>query len=175
MLELDKVVGEQTVAVGGLITQVKTIRTRKGDAMARLSLEDQTGSAEIVVFPELYRQSFNYLNTDMAVLVKGKPELEEDSAKILASEIIPLDQVSQREATMMVLRVVIDVFSADCLPHLRELLESHRGNCELRFELFHEHGFTVKLKPHPFLRVKPGPKLLADLETICGEGSVRLS
>lgn len=165
---------EGEVAVAGLIGSIRTLRTRKGDAMAVFRLEDQRGDAEVVVFPDLYRENFGILSNDVAVLVKGKPEVGEDSAKIRASKIVPLDEVKQREAASMTVRIELDSFFEDTLPHLRELLEHHKGECELRFELARD-DYKVWFRPHPYLRVEPSSELVTSLEAMCGQGTVELS
>ena len=165
---------EQEVTLVALIVGIRTLRTRRGDPMAVVRVEDQLGEAEVVVFPDLYRESFGILSKDEVVLVKGKPEREEDIGKILASKIGLLDEVKQREASAMTLRVPLDSFIEDSLPHLREILESHRGECALRFELVRS-DFEVFVRPHPFFRVEPSPELVESLEAVCGEGAVKLS
>ena len=167
-------VGEKEVAVGGLITSVKTLRTRKGDPMAVLRLEDQEGATEVVVFPDAYKTHYGLLSQDTEVLVKGKPEGEEDLPKILASELIPLEEVDQREASSVTVRVQLDSFHQETLPHLRELLEANRGECPIRFELLRDHTFVAAMKPHAYLRVRPSPEFVASLEAMCGPGSVHL-
>jgi DNA polymerase-3 subunit alpha len=173
--DLAEKVYEKEVAVGGLIAQMRTLRTRKGDPMAIVRLEDQEGAAEVVVFPDAYKEYYGILSNDSPVLVKGKPEHGDDMAKILAGEIIPLDEVHQREASSMVLRIELDSFLEDTLPHLLELLESNRGNCSIRFELYRSQEFELSMSPHPYLRVRPSPDLVADLEAMCGRGSVVLA
>jgi len=165
---------QKEVAIAGLIGGIRTLRTRKGDAMAVFRLEDSHGGAEIVVFPDLYRESFGILSNDVAVLVKGKPEPGEDTGKVLASKILLLDEVRQRDASSMTIRIPLDQFFEDSLPHLRELLEQHRGTCPLKFELTREN-YRVTIRPHPFLRVEPSPELVTSLEAICGEGTVALN
>ena len=165
---------EAEVAIGGLIASIRTLRTRKGDAMAVFRLEDQYGDSEVVVFPDLYKENFGLLSSDVAVLVKGKPEVGEDTGKVLASKIVPLDEVKQREAGSMTVRIPPDSFFEDTVPHLRELLEHHRGECDLLFEL--DRGeYKVLFRPHPFLRVEPSSELVTSLEAMCGEGTVSLS
>jgi DNA polymerase-3 subunit alpha len=165
---------EKEVAIAGLITGIRTLRTRKGDAMAVFRLEDQHGGAEVVVFPDLYRSNFGLLSNDVAVLVRGKAEAGEEAGKVLAAKLTPLDEVRQREASSMTVRIPLDSFFEDTLPHLRELLEQHRGACTLKFELSRE-GYRVVVRPHPFLRVEPSPELVSSLEAMCGEGAVELS
>jgi DNA polymerase-3 subunit alpha len=165
---------EKEVSIAGLVSGVRSLRTRKGDAMAVFRLEDSHGGAEVVVFPDLYRESFGILSNDVAVLVKGKPEPGEDAGKILASKILLLDEVRQRDATSIVIRIPLDQFFEDSLPHLREVLEQHRGTCPLKFELT-RGSYRVTIRPHPFLRVDPSPELVTSLEAICGEGTVALN
>ena len=166
--------GEKEIAVGGLVTSVRTLRTRKGDAMAVLRLEDQEGATEVVVFPEAYKTHYGLLSQNTEVLVRGKPEAGEDLPKILASELIPLEEVGQREASSMTVRVQLDSFHQETLPHLRELLEANRGECPIRFELLRDHAFVAAMKPHSYLRVRPSPEFVASLEAMCGPGSVHL-
>jgi DNA polymerase-3 subunit alpha len=165
---------EKEIAIAGLISGIRTLRTRKGDAMAVFRLEDPQGGAEVVVFPDLYREAFGMLSNDVAVLVKGKPEPGEDTGKVLASKILLLDEVRQRDASSMTIRIPLDQFFEDSLPHLRELLEQHRGTCPLKFELTRD-SYRVTIRPHPFLRVEPSPELVTSLEAICGEGTVALN
>ena len=173
--QLAEKIGEKEVALGGLIAQMKTLRTRKGDPMAILRLEDQEGAAEVVVFPDAYKEYYGVLSNDTPVLVKGKAQHGDDLSKILASEIVPLDEVHQREASSMVLRIELDSFLVDTLPHLLEVLESNRGNCSVRFELYRKKEFELSMAPHPYLRIQPNPDLVSDLEAMCGHGSVILS
>ena len=45
------------VAIGGIIASVRQLKTRKGDRMAVIMLEDPHGSVEVVIFPEAYTKS----------------------------------------------------------------------------------------------------------------------
>ena len=166
--------GEKEVAVAGIFTQTRTLRTKKGDPMAVLRLEDQEAAAEIVVFPDAYKEFYGLLSHDTPVLVKGKPDPGEDLVKILAAEIIPLDEIQQRQASAIVLRIELNSFLEDTLPHLLEVLEANRGDCTICFELTREGDFRATMKPHPFLRVRPSADLVTNLEAMCGKGSVYL-
>ena len=46
---------ESKVLLGVYITAVKTIRTKKGDVMAFLTVSDEEGDIEAVVFPNVYK------------------------------------------------------------------------------------------------------------------------
>ena len=68
--------GEQTVTIGGLITQRRVQLTKNGDRMAFVTLEDLYGSLEVIVFPETYRQSVAACESEEPVIVWGKAKIE---------------------------------------------------------------------------------------------------
>lgn len=74
----------------------------------------------------------------------------------------------------MTVRIPLDSFFEDTLPHLRELLEHHKGECDVRFELTRGE-YKVLFRPHRFLRVEPSDDLVQSLEAMCGAGAVALS
>ena len=49
------------VTVGGMITECKKIRTRKGDPMAFATLDDLTGQVEMLVFNDALREELGHL------------------------------------------------------------------------------------------------------------------
>jgi DNA polymerase III subunit alpha len=78
------------VVVGGLVSSVKRTITRSGSSMAFLTLEDLTGSVEVVVFPRVYEQQGFALKRDAVVLLRGKVDIQEQDAKLLCEEVLPL-------------------------------------------------------------------------------------
>ncbi|RME51020.1 MAG: DNA polymerase III subunit alpha, partial [Caldilineae bacterium] len=78
----------QQVRVAGLITRLRQTTTKKGDAMAFLTIEDTQGALEVVVFPRTYAAARHLLLPDSLILVTGKVDAqEEDRPKILADAI----------------------------------------------------------------------------------------
>ena len=81
------------VAVGGLITSLRKITTRNtGKPMAFFSLEDLTGTIDIVVFPRVYEESSPIISEDSIVLVEGRLESGEESLKLIANTILPFSR-----------------------------------------------------------------------------------
>lgn len=75
------------VVVAGLIKDVRTITTRKGDPMAFVQLEDLHGEIDVVVFPRLFERSRELLNPDSVILVAGKVDVRNEIPNILADKI----------------------------------------------------------------------------------------
>lgn len=86
----------QNVLASGMISSIKRITSRKGDPMAFLTLEDLTGSCEVVVFPETYRRNGSLLNPSVPLLLKGRVNNNGEEAKILAEEILTLDSIQSK-------------------------------------------------------------------------------
>ena len=78
------------VIVGGLVSSMKRTITRSGSAMAFLTLEDLTGSVEVVVFPRIYEQQGFAMKRDAVLLLRGKVDIQEQDAKLLCEEVLPL-------------------------------------------------------------------------------------
>lgn len=84
---------EQVFLFGGVLSNVRTVQTKKSNStMAFGTLEDQTGSIPIVIFPRGYAEFGNFFKNDSVVLVKGKVDFREEEMQIIAEKItVPTD------------------------------------------------------------------------------------
>ena len=62
------------VNVVGLIQDIKRIRTKKGESMAFVTVQDETGSMSVTLFPEEYAKFNSLLEEQQSLLVEGKSE-----------------------------------------------------------------------------------------------------
>lgn len=60
------------VTIGGIITNVRTILTKKGDKMAFVKMENKSSETEFIVFPSTFAEYGGKLEVDNVVRVKGK-------------------------------------------------------------------------------------------------------
>lgn len=79
--------GATTVWVGGVVTRIKRIVTKKQQSMLFAELEDMVGKAEIVVFPSIYDESGELWEEGAKLLIKGKLNDKDGEVKILADEV----------------------------------------------------------------------------------------
>ncbi len=160
----------------GIVTDFRTRRTRKGDLMAIFMLEDLTGAVETVVFPGSYAKFEPYLATDAPVLVAGRFEIDdENSCKIIASDIQPLTGIAERNARTICIRAAVPSLSPTAATELQRLLESNPGDTGVNLELYHPRDFRVTIQSSEFVKVKSSPELIRQIENICGMGSVSVS
>ncbi|MDO4742155.1 MAG: DNA polymerase III subunit alpha [Candidatus Saccharibacteria bacterium] len=59
------------LVIGGIITAVRTILTKKGDKMAFVKIENKTNETEFIVFPSVFAEYGAKLVVDNVVRVKG--------------------------------------------------------------------------------------------------------
>ena len=84
----------QTVAVAGVITKVKSKTTKNNSLMAYVTLEDDTGSMELLCFSRVLGQYGGCLAENSAVLVKGKISVrDEKEPQLMTDSAIPLEDV----------------------------------------------------------------------------------
>ncbi len=88
--ETEGFVREHIVTIGGVVEDMRIIRTKNNDEMCFLRVADLTGSIEAVVFPRLYAKFKNILVSDKPLAVKGKVNERNDTISILAENFMEL-------------------------------------------------------------------------------------
>ncbi len=82
------------IKIGGFISNIQKIRTKKGEAMAFLNLSDENKNIEIVLFPSVLNQYLTVLAQDKIVVVEGKVDKRNGSYQVIGEkleEIKPLE------------------------------------------------------------------------------------
>ncbi len=92
-----KVTDGKKYNVGGIITKVIDNVTKKGQAMAFVTIEDIMGTLETVVFPNVYEQSRHNLVEGKKIFISGKASVDASGdAKLLADKIVSFDAVPKK-------------------------------------------------------------------------------
>lgn len=77
MDELANTQPNQEIAVGGLVTGVRTHFTKKGETMLFVTVEDATGSASATCFPRVTSEFGKFVIKDAVVVLRGKAQHRE--------------------------------------------------------------------------------------------------
>ncbi len=78
---------DKKVVLGGLISSVKKIITKNGKPMLFIKLEDLTGKAEVVIFPNLLERNPAVLQENKIVFVAGRVDDRNGEIKIVADDV----------------------------------------------------------------------------------------
>ncbi len=163
-------------SVGGVVATMRPLKTKKGDRMAVFTLEDAHGGIEVLCFPDTFQKCGSFIETGAMVLVRGKLEKDDENARILATEIAPIETVLERIAREVAICVKgpadRHVFEA-----LGEIFARHRGDRRVTFDIELPSSPTrlrVRADVSATIRVRPSSTLIAEIEQVVGQGSVSL-
>jgi DNA polymerase-3 subunit alpha len=117
------------VRIGGLVRSTKNIKTKKGDLMAFVTIEDMHGSVEVIVFSRVFSDVRDLLVEDHPVLVQGQVQKDEKSVKILADTIIPIAKAEETWAASVHFNLEISQTDRERLENLHDILKRHSGLC----------------------------------------------
>jgi DNA polymerase III subunit alpha len=169
------------VLVGGMITETKKIRTKKGDPMMFATLDDLEASVELLVFGNALSAAGEALVADSIVLVRGRVDHKDrEKTCIVVQQIEPFrptteevnearEAEARQPATPNALRLRLDAtaLAASVLPELKDVLAGFPGECEVVVELSTSVG-DRRLKLGPEFRVAHSASLHAELDALLG-------
>jgi len=85
------------VVVGGMIAAKSVKYTRNNQPMAFLTLEDLTGSVEVIVFPKDYERYGRFLNEEEKIFVVGRVSLEDEKdGKVICARVVPFAETRRQ-------------------------------------------------------------------------------
>lgn len=162
------------VSIGGIVDGIREILTKKGDKMAFVNLQDLHGNCEIVVFPEAYKAYQDLIKKDSSVFIKGKINLRDDIPKILADEIILLEDVKKRWTKLIHIDLNTIGLDAVLLEQIKKTLQLAKGMVPVYLSFKDAQGKMVTLHAGEDLKVQPKDELFEALEEIVGESNVKI-
>ncbi len=162
------------VCIGGLVSALRTMRTKKGDLMGIIQLEDWEGIVEVLIFPETFAKVQGLLETDAPVFVKGKLDNDESSSKILATDVYPMERVKEMLSRTVTIRINTAAAPTDIAERLQPIIDEKRGSAEIIFELDYPGRYTALVRPNPYVKISPDREFVESIERICGRDTVRL-
>jgi DNA polymerase-3 subunit alpha len=165
----------EDISIGGVISAVRPLKTRKGDRMCVITLDDAGGSVEVVVFPEAFKQYGHMTEEGRMVLVKGRLERDDESTRILASELEAIQMVTERLASSVAITLSAPRHGRETFIRLWDVLLQHKGDRRVAIELQEpDRHLRVRIDLNTQIRVRPSQQLVSEVEKICGSGSVTL-
>jgi len=171
---LDKWRDGQPVRVGGLIQSIKEHKSRKGERMAFIVLEDMSGSVEVVVFPSTFAHCSELLFSDAPLVVLGTVQQGERGAKIIAQSVDGLEDALTKYTEKAAIRLAADRSSRRQLEELKELFYSHHGRVPVKLTLHFDGRGEVDIEILKDLTIRPTPDFFRSVHALCGPNSLTL-
>ncbi len=179
------------ISIGGLVTGLRQVTTKRSEQMAVLTVEDFTGSVPVVVFPRTYSACMNVCVVDMAVSVEGRADINDDSVQIIAEHIVPLGKYEQpsRQVTMaaaarragafwqpgqgskLFIKIPAHLERSNFSDHIAAVLERYHGPVKV---YFHLAGSRRTILTDSRYWVETDDTLRQELESMLDPGAVIL-
>ncbi len=170
--EIDPRNGEK-VAVVGVVRATKELSTKKGERMGILTIEDMTGSIDVVLFPELFKKIYFYIDPLEPFYFRGRIDGDEDGMRIVAEEVEFLKDILAGKIKGVELDVDGKAFSLKDIAKIKETIEKFRGDCPLYITLHIPGEGRVRIKAGVDYGIDPGDEFLKEIEPILGKGKVK--
>ncbi|MBT4122140.1 hypothetical protein HOE31_04295, partial [bacterium] len=122
------------VKVAGVIQKIKKVITRKGDPMMFVTLEDATGTVEVLIFPKILEKTRNLWQEDKLVMLTGKISEKDSEPKILCDSVSDLMIEDIKNMTLN-LTIPRDT-DKEIIDELKKVLEQEKGNMPVYLNLF---------------------------------------
>ncbi|NGQ94869.1 DNA polymerase III subunit alpha [Brevibacillus sp. SYP-B805] len=161
---------DQPVKAIGMIVELKRIQTKKGDAMAFLTIEDKTAQVEVVVFPQAYARYAELLEKERLVVVEGRLDTQDETVKLLASRFWDLAALPKPETEpVLFIKISPQQERDSTLTALQQLFVEKRGTVPV--VLYYERK-KQSLRLPDSIRVEADEPFLEQVRAIVGHGSV---
>ncbi|MBU4235315.1 MAG: DNA polymerase III subunit alpha [Proteobacteria bacterium] len=159
---------EQPVRVGGLIRTCKLLKSKKGDSMAFITLEDVLDSVEVVVFPETYSRTHTLLSSTEAVIIQGTVQKDERGAKIIAESIDLLPEAREKYTESIKMELKAAIITRQRMEALKKICYQFHGTCPLLITLHFPGRGEVDVEILKDLTIRPCYEFSKKTEEILG-------
>jgi DNA polymerase-3 subunit alpha len=193
-VEVTSALQDNEVRIAGLVREVRRVVTRKGQIMAYATLEDLTGTVDVVLFPRVFEQTRLLFEPDKVVVVQGKVDARAGSTRANGAAASPADP--EMETEVETASVVADMAwlwdDPDCVPVARRQLvhvripSSEAGLADRLEAVLARHPGTDEVVLHVVVgsrevivnadryHVLAGPALAAEIDELVGQAATRL-
>ena len=162
------------IQVAGLITGVRIAKTRKGDLMAGLVLEDMQGRVEAAVFPEAYKRLSEKVKLEIPVLVRAAVRVEEDAApKLFINEITPLDDARVRLPRSVRIAIQLPDSQPETVDALHGIFTRSKGDAKVLFDLVRPGEYVVVMEADGY-NVCADRAFMKSVQQLCGPDSIKV-
>jgi DNA polymerase-3 subunit alpha len=166
--ELERRRDGEVVVVGGIVSSLKQMTTKKGEPMVFAGIEDVTGSCEIVAFNSVYAHARELLVMDRVLVVKGRVDHKQaGETKLVAMEVVAFEAVAERREVR--LKVDARVAPAGLIKELADIVERYPGEAPVYVEAVTSVGPKLL---ELGCRVQPIPDFFAEAKGLLGEAAV---
>jgi DNA polymerase III subunit alpha len=165
---------DENITTAGIITNLRVLKSKRGDFYAQGALEDMSGSVEMLVFPEAYRKLQEKVKLEVPVLIRGGVRIEEGAnPKLTVNDISSLEDAKVPLPNSLRIRVPLESANESTVDALHTLCALQKGTAKVLFDVERQGDFMVVMEAEGY-NVMPDRNFIARVEELCGRGAVRV-
>jgi len=180
----DLVADRKARKVAGLVVAMRVMKTKRGDTMAFVTLDDRSGRIEVAVFADAYNEYREKLIKDALLIIEGQVSTDDysgsGSLKMRADSVWGLEDARRDQLRSLTLHWNSQQLTNRCHQQLAQLLEPYRlnsqgeaGRCRVYIE-YHRTDAKAQLQLSEAWNVLPEESLLQQLRDQFGRNALRL-
>ncbi len=169
---------DQPISLGVVVTNIKRqVSKRTGAEFARLTVEDFTGSSEVLVFPEAWTLLADRIRADVPILLKGgysRRDQDVENPTFIVESVTPFVELRAMGNVAVSIELTAgESISAEVMHDVKEMVMVHAGSAPLELRWKDGNGTSARLRSRS-LRIAVTNTALNDLRALLGEDRVRL-
>ena len=169
---------EQNVTLVCTVVRTKTINTKAGGMMAFITVEDLSGSMEVLAFPKVLLAASEAVHDNAVVVIKGRVSYKEDEpSKLIADSIVDVERYepdkikTDIKSTKNGLWLKLSSMRCESFEETKNLLQIFEGNFPVY--MYFEDTKQRMLAPKS-LWCTQSDLLVSELERVLGAGNVKV-
>src|SRR5947209_5959324 len=149
-----------------MLTDVRILNTKKArngnTRYLRCSLEDFTGTAKCVMWPDDFLRYKDEVSEDRVCFVRGVVERTREEPGLILSRILSLEQAQRELTTGLILSLSLDLHGPQHVDAVAQILRRTPGHCPVFLSIRDASGKRTLLKSSEEFRINPTSVATAD-------------
>ena len=169
---VDGFVGFDTprIKISGVISAVQRKKTKKGDSFAILTLEDETGSIEVPVFPKTYQEYIDVIAVDRVFTLTGVPkQRDEETPTFQPDRLTRIDLTNNGEIPAW-FKLTDNQVTPESVEAFKKIISQFPGSTQICMSVMNARR-EIKTWELEY-RVNPTPAFFAEVKELYGSNCV---
>ncbi len=134
--KLDNVQGRK-VNVAGFVSSAEHRTSQKGTGWGKFTIQDYTGSLEIVMFTDTYQRYRAYFEPGASLYIEGeyRQRFNSDEKEFRVNDVRLLETIGAEKTKSVTLRIPVDKINTAFIDSIEQLCKNHKGKHDLKVEL----------------------------------------
>ena len=155
--------GQKTYSMLGIVKELRTIMTKKGQPMSFAKLEDLAGSVDLTFFPKVWERCRERVTEDAIIAVSGKMDFSREPPSFLVDELLDIDNLKEKSVKEIHIKLSSPLLNQQQLNKFQDAIIGSDGPCSVFFHMETAHKkYTVKASA--LTGVSSGDDFIRELE-----------